>query len=195
MRPRLEHTVYERLLEHVVCARLLKHAVYERPRLTHTAPTMSARHSLLLLAVALLAAAPAGCTVDTELGLAAEVSAATLLIDPIADTYEVRVTVDFRVGDNATGVREFVPLRVDADAAGEIGTASSFSRPVGFTGMLAPGESRSVTFVGECLGGCNALALCSAGTTAPIDFFWEDRGVSPPELGQTSGVAVVDCTP
>lgn len=147
------------------------------------------------LFAAALAVVLASCTVDTELGLAAEVSAATLQVDALANTYTVRVTIDFRVGEHATGVRQFVPLRVDAQAAETIGTASSFSRPPGFTGALAPGESRTVTFVGECLGDCHAAELCAAGGSVPIDFFWEDRGVSPPELGQTNGTAVVDCSP
>lgn len=143
----------------------------------------------------MLAGALASCSVDTELGLAADVTAASLVVDRVANTYRVNVTIDFRVGAHATGVREFVPLRVDADASGVIGTASDFTRPAGFTGMLAPGESRTLTFIGDCLGDCHATELCAAGGSVPIDFFWEDRGVSPPELGQTSSTAVVDCPP
>ncbi len=148
-----------------------------------------------LMGAALLVGALTSCTVDTELGLAADVSEATLVVDQAADTYQVHVTVNFRVGAHATGVREFVPVRVDATAGTIIGTASSFARPPGFTGTLAPGESNTVTFVGDCLADCGTAALCAAGGSVPIDFFWEDRGVSPPELGQTSGTATVSCPP
>ena len=154
---------------------------------------MRYRTSMALAALALVGVA--GCEIDTELGIAAEVTSAALTVDRAADRYVARVTVAFRVGENAQGVREFVPLRVDAEAGGAVATASSFDRPAGFSGVLSPGDSRSVTFVAECLGGCNAAALCSAGGAVPIDFFWEDRGVSPPALDQTSGTATVDCPP
>jgi hypothetical protein len=153
------------------------------------------RARILCTLLACAAHGLAGCTIDTELGLAAEVTGATLVVDRAADRYVARVTVAFRVGENAQGVREFVPLRVDAEAGATVATASSFDRPVGFSGVLSPGDSRTVTFVGECLGGCNAAALCGAGGSVPIDFFWEDRGVSPPKLGQTSGTATIDCPP
>ena len=160
---------------------------------SRSAPTT---RGLLALVAALVGAGGAGgCTVDTELGLAAEVTDAALIVDPGTDRYTARVSVAFRVGENARGVREFVPLRVDAEAGGTIATASSFARPPGFSGALSPGDARTVTFTGECLGGCNAAALCAAGGTVPIDFFWEDRGVTPPELGQTTGTATVACTP
>jgi hypothetical protein len=167
-----------------------------------TVATMSARGehkkattrgALLLLCAA--ARALSSCTVDTELGLAADVSAATLTVNQLAGTYHAQITVDFRVGAHATGVREFAPLRLDATAGAVIGTASSFTRPPGFSGALAPGESRTVTFTGDCLANCRATELCAAGGSVPIDFFWEDRGVSPPELGQASGTATVNCPP
>lgn len=147
------------------------------------------------LCIAWVASVLSSCAVDTELGLTARVSAATLTVDQAAGTYQVHVTVDFRVGAHATGVREFVPLRVDATAGTVIGTASSFTRPPGFTGTLAPGEARTVTFLGDCLADCRTTELCAAGGSVPIDFFWEDRGKSPPELGQASGAAAVDCPP
>lgn len=154
---------------------------------------MTRSHPIVAAACAVLGLG--GCTVDTELGIAAEVTSASLVVDRATDRYVARVTVAFRVGENAQGVREFVPLRVDAEAGGTVATASSFDRPAGFSGVLSPGDARTVTFVGECLGGCGTAALCDAGSAVPIDFFWEDRGVSPPELGQTSGTATVDCPP
>ena len=154
---------------------------------------MKRRAAAALAALTMLGVA--GCEIDTELGIAAEVTSASLTVDRATDRYVARVTVAFRVGENAQGVREFVPLRVDAEAGGAVATASSFERPAGFSGVLSPGDSRSVTFVAECLGGCNAAALCGAGGTVPIDFFWEDRGVSPPALDQTNGTATVDCPP
>jgi hypothetical protein len=97
---------------------------------------------LLVGSLALVAA----CEIDTELGVGAEITSASLVVtgaDPAVDlTGELVVT--FRVGEHAEGERGFNVSGADIDVAGESAGFVTLTRPADFDGRLAPGEEASV---------------------------------------------------
>lgn len=154
-----------------------------------------------LAAAAVTGLVLAACAVDTELGLDATVSSAVVTVTSggaaPSTSIDARVTVAFRVGEHAQGVRRFVPVRVDVAAPDGVVSVGAFEVPRGFDGSLSPGESAEVRFDASCAGDCASRGLCSGaagdGSSVPITFFWEDRGLSPPEPGSTMGTATLRC--
>jgi len=106
-------------------------------------------HTLALLLVFFSSALVAGCSIDTELGVAAEISSATVTIAGTGADAAASVMVDvvFRVGDHAQGARTFVATRVEILPA-DRGHPVNLDRPPAFDGTLSPGESESVTYMG-----------------------------------------------
>jgi hypothetical protein len=156
--------------------------------------------------VDLIAALPAlvalgSCAVDTELGLDATVSGGTITVGagavPGSTAIDARITVAFRVGEHAQGVRRFVPLRIDLDAPEGVVSIGAFEVPRGFDGRLSPGQAAEVSFDASCAGECEPSGLCTPaaadGTAVRLTFFWEDRGISPPEPGSATGSATLRC--
>lgn len=132
------------------------------------------------LALAAGAAVFLGCTVDTELGVAATINAASVQVAGTGgDTVvSVDMTVAFRVGEHATGERTFAPVRVDLYAAGAFAASVVLDRPDGFDDSLGPGESATVELHGETASGAYPEAagvLCADEALVDAVLRWDDR--------------------
>lgn len=150
--------------------------------------------------IASCAAGPAtGCSIDTELGVAVDVTRAEVVAsgDAAETVVTVDVDLDIRVGDHAMGERQFVVTRVELFAKGEGGDDEplgivNLDRPSDFDGTLAPGESQTVAFHGETRPGAFAAtrdSLCERDVTALVRY--EDR--TEMELLTATGDASVTC--
>lgn len=134
----------------------------------------------LILPVALSA-----CTVDTELGVAADIQAVTVTVTGSADTTVVAMALDveFRVGEHAQGAREFVVPRAEIFVADMPVAVVNLGRPTGFDGTLSPGERQVVHITGSTLAGAfpgarDALCLGSPSAVALIS--WSHHAVGEP---------------
>lgn len=90
-----------------------------------------------------------GCSIDTELGVAAEITSATVTIAGNGEDAAASVMIDvvFRVGEHALGPRTFEASRAEIVATDVIHLVN-LDRPPAFDGTLAPGESETVTYMG-----------------------------------------------
>ena len=91
-----------------------------------------------------------GCTVDTELGVAAEVQGAAITVTGMGmdDVIGVAIPTRFRVGEHAEGRKMFVIQRAEL-VVGETPVAQiGIDYPDGFTGQLDPGTDQTVTLTG-----------------------------------------------
>jgi len=119
-----------------------------------------------------------GCTVDAELGVAAEVEEASVSASGSGDMVSIGVEmrVRFRVGEHAQGERTFIVPKTDLFVDGRIITTINLDRPIGFDGRLAPGESETVTISGQIVGplGAEKDAVCAAASGVQLLVRWED---------------------
>lgn len=134
-----------------------------------------------LAALAMLA----GCTVDTELGVAAEIQSAAITVTGTGEATVVAVSIPtrFRVGEHAEGTRMFIIQRAEL-MVGETPVAQiGLDYPPGFTGQLAPGDDQTITLTGETSPGLFPEAsghLCG-GAMVRVLVRWQDvtPGMSP----------------
>ena len=130
------------------------------------------------------AAVLASCTVDTELGVAAEIQSAAVTVTGTGDATVVAVSIPtrFRVGEHAEATRMFIIQRAEL-MVGETPVAQmGIDYPPGFTGQLAPGDDQTITLTGETPAGAFPEApgqLC--GATVRVLVRWQDvtPGASP----------------
>jgi len=125
-----------------------------------------------------------GCTVDTELGVAADFQSATVRVSGAGDTTVVAVdlVVDFRVGEHAQGgARIFVvsvaTLFVDSTPTAEIRVDDSRT--------LSPGSSTTVTLTGETRPGAHPSArdlLCAGSPTVQVLIQWSEAPTMDPSM-------------
>jgi len=112
-----------------------------------------------------LAAAPSGGCVDTELSLDAQVRAASVTLGA-DDVIEVELEMDVRVGKYAIAGDDFVIPQVGLFVGDAPVAEVNLERPEGFDGRLEPGESTTVTLRGATLPGAYPAArgvLCGGG--------------------------------
>lgn len=127
-----------------------------------------------LLAIALCGA----CTVDTELGVAAEVQSAAITVTGTGadDVVGVSIPTRFRVGEHAEGRKMFVIQRAEL-MVGETPVAQvGIDYPDGFTGQLDPGSDQTVTLTGATPPGAFPDArghLCGAASVRVL-VRWQD---------------------
>ncbi len=145
-----------------------------------------------VLAVLLLASS---CSVDTELGVAAEIQSASVMVtgtgaDAVAS---VMMDVSFRVGAHALGPRTFIVPRADIRVADAPAASVNLDRPAGFDGTLSPGESQDVVLVGTTANPDADATLCSA-ASATVVVQWEHRDASMPSSMGEFDVAMIDTT-
>ena len=137
----------------------------------------------------------ASCTVDTELGVAADIQGATVTVSPDAggggDVVAVEIPVRFRVGEHAEGDREFVANRVELF----VGETAVALINVGFMETLSPGDDVTTTITGETRPGDWPDArglLCSGDPIVTVLVNWDDRTTD--ELGRAQTTTMdVDC--
>jgi len=162
-------------------------------------PVGTGRAALAALVVmAGVTAVVLSCTVDTELGLAVEVTSATVSATGSGATAVITVDVgaDVRVGAHAQGSRMFIVPRADVLVGDTVVATVNLDRPAGFDGTLAPGESRSLVLHGATFAGSfDPAALCVTPAPAPtVLLHWEDRTAM--EVGTAEGTASpASCTP
>lgn len=132
-----------------------------------------------LAAALLLVPIAGGCAdvVDTELGLDARIEDASLEVSgaDVSGTFRV----SYRVGEHASGVRSFQPRGVDLFVDGSVVATMDLEPPADFDPVIAPGESREVTFGGAAAGVTDPMVLC--GATVTLVLRWTDGSTS--ELG------------
>ena len=151
------------------------------------------------LALALMMLSSTSC-IDTELGLAVDVTGASVSVD--ATDISVELTCDVRVGTYALAGDDFILPRAGI-FVGEVPVAElNLERPVGFDGRLEPGESTTVTLVGSA--GIDAYPsapgqLCGA-SAAEVTVNWvadqqADDPLDPPirDMGTAVGTATIRC--
>jgi hypothetical protein len=140
-------------------------------------------------ALAIAALLLAGCEIDTELGIAAEITSAVITV-PSDASVSVEVDVDYRVGEHAEGERNFQPQAIEVYAGEELVAQITPELPAGFTPRIAPGAEASVHLTGSDDTVTDPRGLC--GTEARILFRWRDATSA--EVGMTEGVSdVVAC--
>lgn len=140
----------------------------------------------------------AGCTVDTELGVAAEIQSAAVSVSGTGDTSVVSASVPtrFRVGEHAEGRRMFVLQRAELTVGGTPAAQMGIDYPAGFTGQLDPGDDQTVTLTGSTMPGAfpDAPGLLCGASPVHVIVRWQD--VTPgmmPLLGDY-GLAEVETT-
>ncbi len=145
--------------------------------------------SLLLL----LGAAGGGCSVDTELGVAAELQSATVTVAGTGADAAASVMLDvrFRVGEHALGPRTFVVPRADVRVGETPAATVNLDRPPGFDGTLSPGESQEVTLVGTTTNPDADGVICGA-PSATVVIQWEHRDAMDPSSMGEFDVAEMD---
>lgn len=141
--------------------------------------------------------AAVSCTVDTELGLAAEITAANVQAAGSGATavISVDITAEIRVGAHAQGSRMFIVARADVLVGDTVVATVNLDRPAGFDGTLAPGVSRTLSLHGVTLPGAfDPAPLCTSPAPAVrVVLHWEDRTAM--EMGTAEGAATSACTP
>ena len=162
-------------------------------------PTTSGRLALAGAAVIVAITAVAlSCTVDTELGLTAQVTSADIHANGsgASAVITVDVTTDVRVGEHAQGMRTFIVPRLDLLVGDTLVATVNLDRPVGFDGTLAPGESQTIRLHGATFAGSfDPAAICVSPTpTVRIVLHWNDMTAM--EMGTAEGTTTrVTCTP
>jgi len=134
--------------------------------------------SRVLVLAGLAIAGAAGCTVDTETGVGADVLATdvTFAGTGLEATIALQMTVRFHVGEHVMEARTFIPLRVDLFVGEDIVGTVNLDRPAGFDNTLEPGETESVDFTGSGFV-ANATArdlACDPAALVTILIRWDD---------------------
>jgi hypothetical protein len=134
--------------------------------------------SRALLALGLAIAGAAGCTVDTETGVGADVLSTDVSFagTGIDATIALQMTVRFHVGEHVMDARTFIPLRVDLFVGEQLVGTVNLDRPPGFDNTLEPGESETVDFTGSGFV-ANATArdlACDPASMLTINIRWDD---------------------
>jgi hypothetical protein len=134
------------------------------------------------LAGAVLVLVATGCTVDTEIGVGAEIQSVALTVRGVAPDTEIdlEMPVVFRVGEHATGPRQFqingIDVRVgDGDSVAFLAPAI----PATFSGRLAPAEEQTLV-LGADPEGSNVTdrardVLCAGGAMATAVLVYRHR--------------------
>ena len=138
---------------------------------------MSSRLVVVLWSVG---AVLSGCSFDTELGVDAEISSASVTVAP-DNVVSVVATVSYRVGDYADSTRDFQPQGIELFAGGSQVAAMVPSAPPGFVSRVAPGESFTATFMASDAAPTGPRQLC--GADVRVLFRWLDTSSS--EIGMT----------
>ena len=138
--------------------------------------------------------------IDTALGLVVEVGSADVLV--AADTLEVNVSCDVRVGTHALAGDDFT-LPMASIFVGDLPVAEiNLNRPAMFTGRLEPGESRTIEVDGQATLTAFPNArdqLCGASeATVVVQWIAEeqpDDPLDPPlrSAGTANGSATIRC--
>lgn len=102
--------------------------------------------ALLLMGFALPASA---CTIDTELGIAAEVNSANVSLNTSTSELFVEAMVRVRVGEFAEGERDFIVPKADVFSGDDFIIDVNLNRPNDFDGTLAPNEDTEFTIRGS----------------------------------------------
>jgi len=162
-------------------------------------PRTSGKHALAAAAViAGVTAVALSCTVDTELGLAAQITAAEVHAagSGASAVVSVDLTADVRVGEHAQGTRMFIVPRADLLVGDAIVATVNLDRPAGFDGSLDPGVSRTLVLHGATLAGAfDPAPLCASPAPAVrVVLHWEDRTAMEMGTAETSTMRVT-CTP
>lgn len=134
------------------------------------------RRSALIAGAILGALASGGCAIDTELGLAVEITSASAEVaaDAAGDVVSVTLGVDYRTGAHATESHELRPQAIDVLAGDAPIVTISPNRPPLFVPVVPPGESRSTTLTGESAPGAALDPRRLCGSEARILFRWID---------------------
>lgn len=138
--------------------------------------------TLRCVAVGALALCAGSCTIDTELGVAADFRSATIRVSGADATTVVAVdlVVDFRVGEHAQGGdRRFIVTT----AGMFIDMAPVADVRVDDSRTLSPGDSTTVTLTGESRAGAFPAArdqLCSGSPTVQVLIQWSEETVLDP---------------
>jgi hypothetical protein len=146
-------------------------------------------------AAVLLIVLSSSCSVDTELGVAAEIRNASVTVAGTgADAAaSVMLDVQFRVGAHALGPRTFVVPRADIRVGETPAATVNLDIPAGFDGTLSPGETQDVTLVGTTTNPDADAALCSA-SSATVVIQWEHRDAMDPSTMGEIDVAEIETT-
>jgi len=131
--------------------------------------------------VALLCLLLMACSVDTELGVAAEIRTASVTVAGTGPDAAASVIMDvtFRVGAHALGPRSFAVPTADLRAGDAPAATINLDRPTGFDGTLSPGESQDVVLMGTTTNPNADAALCGA-ASATVLIRWEHRDAMDP---------------
>ena len=119
-----------------------------------------------------------GCTIDTELGVAAEIQSAAITVMAVGtdDVISVSIPTRFRVGEHAEGRKMFVIQRAEL-MVGETPVAQmGIDYPDGFTGQLDPGTDQTVTLTGATPPGAfpDARAQLCGAASVRVLVRWQD---------------------
>lgn len=137
------------------------------------------------LVVAVSSVVACGCAIDTELGLAVDITEASaeVAMDPAGDVVSVTMAVDYRTGEHAMETHSFRPQSIDLFAGDSSVVTLSPERPAVFVPDVPPGTSRSTMLRGVSDPGeaTDPRRLC--GTEARLLFLWIDDATS--EIGMT----------
>ncbi|MCZ7682242.1 MAG: hypothetical protein M5U28_27005 [Sandaracinaceae bacterium] len=134
------------------------------------------RRSALIAGAILGALASGGCAIDTELGLAVEITSASAEVaaDAAGDVVSVTLGVDYRTGAHATESHELRPQAIDVLAGGRADRDDLAEPPAALRAGGAAGESRSTTLTGESAPGAALDPRRLCGSEARILFRWID---------------------
>lgn len=134
------------------------------------------RRALVVTAAALGGLALGGCAIDTELGLAVEITTASAEVtsDAAGDVVSVTLGVDYRTGAHAMESHELRPQAIDVLAGDAPIVTISPNRPPLFVPVVPPGESRSTTLTGQSAPGAALDPRRLCGSEARILFRWID---------------------
>lgn len=133
--------------------------------------------SAIVLAVALLAVAAAGC-IDKEPGLAVTVQSAAVSVEGSADTTVVgaELRTELHVGKHALAGRDAITIEnVDLFVGDSPVARLSADRPEGFDDSLEPGQTRTFTIVADSPAGTFADAretLCAGSPEVEVNLVW-----------------------
>lgn len=139
----------------------------------------------------------ASCSVDTELGVGADVRSAQVTITGSGDATVVAVDmmIELHVGEHAMGERMFRVQTVDVFYEGmAIAAPINLDRPAGFDGVLAPGETVTVMFHGQSIAGAfpaAASTLCPSMPPVQLLVRWEDLTAMEISMANTTTTHVV----
>ncbi len=142
----------------------------------------------------LLALALAGCSFDTELGLAVDVTSASgeVAMDAGGDVVSVTMTVDYRTGAHAMEAHTLRPQSVDLFAGDAPVATLTPNRPPGFVPTVRPGQSFTTTMSAQSAPGSATDPRRLCGTEAHLVFRWVDDATG--DVGTSEATtSPIDC--